>query len=343
MPSATATYIEIAGLAFPDKVGDPNLTFVITYRKAERPHEGSLAEGGTVEVKHKGTIFQCHLHSSLVVRTSRACGPRGYEVAVRDGHLVLSHVPYLTPAGAVAYGVLVSGAHAQRGCHDHAERPRRVLRHRREQPSTRPRGRSPEPDQCPEPTGGHPRAHSLNFSFSNKPDAGFPNYYEKMTHYVNLLAGHAQAKDPTATATTFFVPNDEEDDSVFLYSDSASTRAGIAAITARLKLSKIAIVGLGGTGSYILDFVAKTPSQGDPSLRWRPLPPAQRLPWAPGAASIADLQALSFKVDYHAARYSVMRRGVVPHPYFITPTRTWTSWTAWTSSSSRRREARPSA
>lgn len=57
VPSATVTYIEIAGLAFPDKVGDPNLTFVITYRKAEQPHEGSLAEGGTVEVKHKGTIF----------------------------------------------------------------------------------------------------------------------------------------------------------------------------------------------------------------------------------------------------------------------------------------------
>jgi hypothetical protein len=55
--SATVTYIEIVGLAFPDKVGDPNLTFVITYRKAQHPHEGSLAEGGTVEVKHKGTIF----------------------------------------------------------------------------------------------------------------------------------------------------------------------------------------------------------------------------------------------------------------------------------------------
>ena len=57
VPDATVTYIEIAGLAFPDKVGDPNLTFVITYRKAELPHEGSLAESGTVEVKHKGTIF----------------------------------------------------------------------------------------------------------------------------------------------------------------------------------------------------------------------------------------------------------------------------------------------
>lgn len=55
--SATATYPEIVALAFPDKAGDPNLTFVITYRKAHQPHEGSLAEGGTVEVKHKGTIF----------------------------------------------------------------------------------------------------------------------------------------------------------------------------------------------------------------------------------------------------------------------------------------------
>jgi hypothetical protein len=33
---------------------------------------------------------------------------QGYEVAVEHGHLVISHVPYVTPEGMVAYGKLIS-------------------------------------------------------------------------------------------------------------------------------------------------------------------------------------------------------------------------------------------
>jgi hypothetical protein len=49
------------------------------------------------------------------------------------------------------------------------------------------------------------------------------------------------------------------DDSVFRHIDTASARAHIVAITEKLKVSKIAIVGVGGTGSYVLDHVARTP------------------------------------------------------------------------------------
>src|SRR5262249_54677105 len=40
---------------------------------------------------------------------------------------------------------------------------------------------------------------------------------------------------------------------------------------------------------------------------------------APGAASIPDLKARPFKVDYYTAIYSRMRRGIFPHPYHLTP------------------------
>jgi tRNA A37 threonylcarbamoyladenosine dehydratase len=52
---------------------------------------------------------------------------------------------------------------------------------------------------------------------------------------------------------------DDEDDSVFNYIDTAATKAGIVAANCKLEGPKIAIVGTGGTGSYALDFVAKTP------------------------------------------------------------------------------------
>jgi hypothetical protein len=253
---------------------------------------------------------------SLVARSTDLSRLRaeGYEVAVRDGHLLLLHVPYLTPTGSVAYGTLVSvltlNGDVTTTPNDH------VVHFMGERPSTVHGSEIPNLINAANQTELAPSI-TINFTFSNKPDAGFPNYYDKMTHYVNLLAGHAQAKDPNTTAKTFFVPNEPEDDSVFLYSDSASTRAGIAAITAKLTLAKIAIVGLGGTGSYILDFVAKTPVKeihlfdGDRFLQHN----AFR---APGAASIEDLQALNYKVDYYVARYSPMRRGIVPHPYYIT-------------------------
>lgn len=55
--SAMVTFEQIVTLAFPEHAGNADLTFVITYRKADSPKEGSLAEGGSVEVKHRGTIF----------------------------------------------------------------------------------------------------------------------------------------------------------------------------------------------------------------------------------------------------------------------------------------------
>ena len=46
---------------------------------------------------------------------------------------------------------------------------------------------------------------------------------------------------------------------MFRYADTASVRCEIVTTSARLKLKKVAIVGLGGTGAYLLDQVAKTP------------------------------------------------------------------------------------
>src|SRR5260370_37102663 len=47
--------------------------------------------------------------------------------------------------------------------------------------------------------------------------------------------------------------------SVFCYLYSASSRAGISLITSKLALPTVAIIRLGGTGSFILDLIAKTP------------------------------------------------------------------------------------
>lgn len=154
--------------------------------------------------------------------------------------------------------------------------------------------------------------------FSQKPSAdGYANYYDKVVTYVRLVAGHAQALQPGVTATTFKPVATDEDESVFRYMDTASSRAGIGVHTDKLALAKVAIVGLGGTGAYLLDQLAKLPIT-ELHLYDGDIFATHNAFRAPGAASIEELNARPLKVYYHATRYDPLRRGIYPHPVYVT-------------------------
>ncbi|MGD0207524.1 MAG: ThiF family adenylyltransferase [Verrucomicrobiota bacterium] len=148
-------------------------------------------------------------------------------------------------------------------------------------------------------------------SFSSKPAGGYADYYHKMTTYAAMLAGPAEVLKPGVSPRTFRTPEDEEN-SVFNYTETASDRVGIGALSALLASERIAIIGLGGTGSYVLDFVAKTPVReirlidADEFLQHN----AFR---APGAPSLDELREAPKKVDYLKAIYSKMHKGIVAH------------------------------
>jgi hypothetical protein len=80
------------------------------------------------------------------------------------------------------------------------------------------------------------------------------------TRPADHVVSFAQAIDPTVSARSLMPVKLTEDQSVFRYLDSASSRARISLITGKLALPRVAIVGLGGTGSYVLDLIAKTPA-----------------------------------------------------------------------------------
>ena len=148
--------------------------------------------------------------------------------------------------------------------------------------------------------------------FSSKPDQrGYQNYFDKMTTYANIVSGPAAVLKPGISAKVFRAP-DEDEASVFNYVETASDRVGIGALTARLQGERVAIVGVGGTGSYILDQVAKTPVaqikliDDDDFLQHN----AFR---APGAPSLDELRKVWKKVDYFSDIYSRMHRHIVPH------------------------------
>jgi hypothetical protein len=152
---------------------------------------------------------------------------------------------------------------------------------------------------------------SARQAFSSKPEAGYTDYYHKMTSYAGILSGPAAMVKPDATPRVFRAPEDEED-SVFNYTETASDRAGIGALTERLQAERVAIIGVGGTGSYVLDFLAKTPVReirlfdADEFLQHN----AFR---APGAASLDELREAPKKVDYFKRIYAHMHRGIVAH------------------------------
>jgi len=152
------------------------------------------------------------------------------------------------------------------------------------------------------------------------PSGFYENYYDKVAQYVTILSGYAQKIEPGVTAKTFrpvAAAGDEE--TVFKYIDTASTRAEIGAVTAKLAVvKKIAIVGLGGTGSYVLDLVAKTPVReihlfdGDDFLQHN----AFR---SPGAPSLDELVAMPKKAAYFKGIYDKMRNGIFVHENYIGP------------------------
>lgn len=238
----------------------------------------------------------------------------GYEIEVRSGFLIVRSVPYVTLGKTVAFGTVVTDVALN---DDITQTPRdHQVWFAGEQPC--------HADGAPIAALGPQRCKQtlcegvvVDFRFSAK--AAYPDYHAKITQYVEILSNPARAlkpDNPAITAQTFRPVEATEEESVFLYTDSASSRAGIVPVSAKLAVDRVAIVGLGGTGAYVLDLVAKTPVReihlfdGDRFLQHN----AFR---SPGAATLDDLRRSLSKVEYYAGVYGRMRRGVVPHFEFI--------------------------
>lgn len=237
----------------------------------------------------------------------------GFDVGIVSNHLVVKHVPYVNSTREVRLGVLVSTLELSG---DKTNRPgQHVAMFCGEHPC---KADGTKLDAIAHNTSRQQIAPDLvvEHSFSSKPAGGYTDYHHKMSTYSAIISGPARAIDPTVTAQPHLPVSTTTDDSVFMYLDTASSRAGIVATTDTLRVPKVAIIGLGGTGAYVLDLIAKTPIaeihlfDGDSFLSHN----AFR---APGAASIEQLRERPAKVDYFKDAYSALRRGIVAHACYI--------------------------
>lgn len=243
----------------------------------------------------------------------------GYTVSLLGGLLVVRDIPYVDPEGKVHEdGILVmpltlSGDVAQAPPDHTAHFVGGV-----------PCGRDGATlDKIINNTNSQQLADGLVAScyFSAKPhDTGrYRDFHEKVITYIAHISSPVQALAHDVTAKKHRPVPAEPDDGPFAYTDTASSRAGIDAINDRVRGERIGIIGLGGTGGYVLDLVAKTrvaqihPFDSDRFLTHN----AFR---APGAPTLAELEGLPLKVEHFTEIYSNMHCGIVPHPYAVDAT-----------------------
>ncbi|MDE2126278.1 MAG: ThiF family adenylyltransferase [Armatimonadetes bacterium] len=257
------------------------------------------------------------MSTELIARSSdlKRLRDEGYDIDLRNGYLLVKNVPYVTANRELAHGILVSaldlevdqtktpGTHVAFFCGAHPC--------------------NPDGSEIAQIKHGSQRQEIfpgffIDHSLSNKPAAGYSDYYAKITTYVRIISAPAQAIDTSATAITKPVIGPvEEEYSVFHYADTAATHANILMTSRKLQVNKVAIVGLGGTGSYVLDLIAKTLIR-EIHLYDGDVLEQRNAFRAPGAPSAEDLKSKPLKVEYYAGRYAPMRKGISYHSYSIT-------------------------
>lgn len=189
---------------------------------------------------------------------------RGYAVTFDSGCMVLRDIPYLDQQGGLHWGAIVTKLVSVDASDLVTQEDHTIMF-----AGAHPCGLDGLP--IPLIDAG---AHQLTLTdacmdvvvqrrFSNKPRVagvlqGFPNFYDKVESYVGIIAGPAIERHGISPLTYKSV-EDTLEPSVFFYRDSLTSKAEIADLSRKLQDDVIAIIGLGGTGAYTLDYLVKTP------------------------------------------------------------------------------------
>ncbi|MBZ9991417.1 ThiF family adenylyltransferase [Mesorhizobium sp. BH1-1-5] len=243
----------------------------------------------------------------------------GFHLEIRSGYLLVKDVPYVTSSREVREdGVLFSKLETQvLDGHERTKRPDAHVAYWTGEHPCQADGAKIRAFENPSAPQNFGKGVQADFTFSAK--ASYRDYVHKMQAYLGWIVGEAQKIRPEVTAQTFPVyATDEDDDDVFNYIDTASSRVHVGADNEKLEEQRVAIIGVGGTGSYVLDFVAKTRvaeihifdgDRFDTHNAFR----------APGAWSLEELESKKSKVDTLGDIYGKLRRrGLIKHPAKLT-------------------------
>ena len=152
-------------------------------------------------------------------------------------------------------------------------------------------------------------------SFSNKPTAAgrFLDFFEKIQSYTNIISGPAIERF-NANPYTFRVSDTGPTNEIFKIHDTMTSRAEISELSAKFSQDIVAVIGLGGTGAYLLDFLVKTPVH---EIRAFDLDQfhVHNAFRSPGKLELSELGTL--KAEAYQARYENFRHGLKISSKFI--------------------------
>lgn len=180
---------------------------------------------------------------------------KGYAVGFESGYLIIRDIPYLNQNGDLSIGAIVSVIVSED-----------QLRIRQQDHQIYFCGSHPHNiDGTPIRNlgGGAVNVPLLSKdivierSFSNKPPSGFADFFEKIENYVTIVSGPAMSKFNASPYT--FRTVEGFPDSPFKIHDTLTSRAEISDLNQPFHDDIVAVIGLGGTGAYIIDFLTKTP------------------------------------------------------------------------------------
>lgn len=186
---------------------------------------------------------------------------RGYAVAFDSNCLVVRDIPYLDAAGSLHTGAIVSKLvfvdEALVEQDDHQIYFAGGHPHQLDgAPITNLAG-GPTTIQLSEACADV----VVQRSFSNKPKAEgkFADFEAKIDSYVSIISGPAIERHLGTTPYTYRVSETFEPDPIFKFQDTLTSRAQIGDLNAGFAGERIAVIGLGGTGAYLLDLLVRTP------------------------------------------------------------------------------------
>lgn len=238
---------------------------------------------------------------------------KGYAIALDGNHLIVRDIPYLDDNGNLCKGAIV--------CKMHSPDNKRYVQddHQIYFAGSHPHGLDGKP--IPNLAGG---THTIPLpdspdvvvqrSFSNKPKPnGYPDHFTKVESYVTVLSGPAMERYEVSPLT-FKAVETIAGNSVFKFKDTLTTRAEISDLAAKFKAEVVAIIGLGGTGAYVLDFMVKTPVARILGFD-RDLYHVHNAFRSPGKLDEAELD--QSKAEVYQNRYEGFREGLSLVPKFV--------------------------
>ena len=236
---------------------------------------------------------------------------KGYAIAFDNtNHLVVRDIPYLDSAGKLQLGAFVTKL-------EFIDQQRvKQQDHTIFFAGSVPHGLDGKPvpnlagGPCTATLGKGSEDIVVQRSFSNKPrkTGAYKDFFDKIESYTNQICEPAREKHGAAWLTFRVRKEEIPADTIFKIHDTLSSLAEIGDLSAKLKNDIIAIIGLGGTGSYLLDFLAKTPVKEIRAFDFDDFHVHNAFR-SPGRLE-PDAEFGKRKVDIYRSRYDSFRRGL---------------------------------